>query len=79
MKATQYPERLRIMEMIDGAEGRWLPVERTEWLDELKAVGCEGGEEGSTGTLFAWCMVFGPIGALFSAGNFSLILTVLTV
>ena len=39
VQATQYPERLRIQEMIDGAEGRWLPVERGEWLAELEALG----------------------------------------
>jgi hypothetical protein len=31
VEATQYPERVRIMEMIAGGEGRYLPLAEEEW------------------------------------------------
>jgi hypothetical protein len=31
VRATQYPERLRIMDMIEGGDGRYLPMDEREW------------------------------------------------
>jgi|GEM_PF-671260 len=33
VKAVQYPERLRISEIIDGCDGRYLPMDEQTWSD----------------------------------------------
>lgn len=35
VKAEKYPERLLVQEMIEGGNGRYLPVDKGEWMSQF--------------------------------------------